>query len=366
MRKYILISFISVFFLSLFILNINSVFALKPVGCTETSDYSTITGQSCSAGEGTYASTYLPSCSSISGYSLIKGQSCSVLAKTSTIFNFKARDPNNNNLSWFIDWGDTQKISKKCPSSSPNTFFSVNHSWATAGTYNIKLGVSNCKAGGDASASFNVVVKNAVTVPTPSSCTKTWYRDFDGDGYGSAADAVMSCTQPAGYVANGTDCYDKNSEVYPGSPTSPAQTKFFSVDRGDGSFDYNCSQGNEKKYDTKNWPPPVFNAFDPTTLFTAYACSNVQSYPSNIIYRHINIPQGEMCTGVLTGNPPMSLLIENSKSSCYNINYLQGGPFCGSEFYLCLGQSPWYTLNSCTVSPATSGIGCTKIVQECK
>ena len=82
-----------------------------------------------------------------------------VLVKTNTVFNFKAKDPSGANLSWSINWGDNKGLSKICPSSYPNTTFNIGHAWDTVGTYNVKLGVSNCTEGGDARASFNVVVK---------------------------------------------------------------------------------------------------------------------------------------------------------------------------------------------------------------
>jgi hypothetical protein len=43
----------------------------------------------------------------------------------------------------------------------------------------------------------------------------TWYIDMDADGYGSFSSTIVSCTQPAGYVMNSTDCNDANSAVHP-------------------------------------------------------------------------------------------------------------------------------------------------------
>ena len=45
----------------------------------------------------------------------------------------------------------------------------------------------------------------------------TYYADSDGDGYGNIAISTTGCSQPAGYVADSTDCDDSNSSVYPGA-----------------------------------------------------------------------------------------------------------------------------------------------------
>ncbi|HEX5657539.1 MAG TPA: hypothetical protein VFX59_10110 [Polyangiales bacterium] len=65
-------------------------------------------------------------------------------------------------------------------------------------------------------------------------CAAVYFRDLDGDGYGDPEAKVTSCTQPAGYVLNGDDCYDDNERAH------PAATGQFLQDRGDGSFDYDC------------------------------------------------------------------------------------------------------------------------------
>ncbi len=42
-----------------------------------------------------------------------------------------------------------------------------------------------------------------------------WYSDADGDSFGHAARAQSACSQPAGYVANATDCNDTLNIVNP-------------------------------------------------------------------------------------------------------------------------------------------------------
>jgi len=45
--------------------------------------------------------------------------------------------------------------------------------------------------------------------------TLTFFRDADGDGYGSATTTAQECTAPAGYVANAADCDDTRATVSP-------------------------------------------------------------------------------------------------------------------------------------------------------
>lgn len=52
----------------------------------------------------------------------------------------------------------------------------------------------------------------------PDQCVvkNIYYRDVDGDGYGNKHKKIKECTQPEGYVADKTDCDDKDPNEYPG------------------------------------------------------------------------------------------------------------------------------------------------------
>ncbi len=63
---------------------------------------------------------------------------------------------------------------------------------------------------------------------------QTFYRDVDGDGFGTDAYSRMACSMPVGFVAEGGDCDDHDARVFPG------QTMFFATPRSDESFDFNC------------------------------------------------------------------------------------------------------------------------------
>lgn len=43
----------------------------------------------------------------------------------------------------------------------------------------------------------------------------TWFRDADGDGYGSEGDTSVACDLPEGYAAVSGDCDDNTAEVHP-------------------------------------------------------------------------------------------------------------------------------------------------------
>ncbi|MBI2592749.1 MAG: hypothetical protein HYW37_01120 [Candidatus Colwellbacteria bacterium] len=65
----------------------------------------------------------------------------------------------------------------------------------------------------------------------------TGYTDSDADGYGSSGPGSVcsGASLPGGYVSNNSDCYDSNANARPG------QGSFFTTNRGDGSFDYDCN-----------------------------------------------------------------------------------------------------------------------------
>lgn len=59
----------------------------------------------------------------------------------------------------------------------------------------------------------------------------TYYRDFDGDGFGNALETVTACNPPEGFAVIGTDCNDDNINVNP--------SRFEVCDNG---IDDNCDE----------------------------------------------------------------------------------------------------------------------------
>jgi hypothetical protein len=74
---------------------------------------------------------------------------------------------------------------------------------------------------------------------------RPFYRDADGDGYGDPKKPVKACEAPHGFVANRDDCYDANRRAHPG------QRDYYAVDRGDGSFDYDCDGRATRRFTTR-------------------------------------------------------------------------------------------------------------------
>jgi hypothetical protein len=83
-------------------------------------------------------------------------------------FTFNATDADNDNLSWDINWGDSGG-SGACPITNSQQkqgwTYNTSRTWNTAGTYNVKVGVNDCK-GGSALSSFSVTVNNIITPVT--------------------------------------------------------------------------------------------------------------------------------------------------------------------------------------------------------
>ncbi|MCB9744531.1 MAG: hypothetical protein H6740_18170 [Alphaproteobacteria bacterium] len=46
---------------------------------------------------------------------------------------------------------------------------------------------------------------------------RPWYRDVDQDGFGDLYNTTTDCSAPVGYVADFTDCDDRDDEAYPGA-----------------------------------------------------------------------------------------------------------------------------------------------------
>ncbi len=67
-------------------------------------------------------------------------------------------------------------------------------------------------------ATMRTLLQEGWTKSLPPSCSQqVYYRDADGDGFGSAVDTVRSCYLYKGYVNNNGDCNDADTTIHPGA-----------------------------------------------------------------------------------------------------------------------------------------------------
>lgn len=86
-----------------------------------------------------------------------------------------------------------------CPSEFPSTGFAVGSTDCDDGDASVYLGAPEVCDGKDNDCDGSV---------DDGASMSTFYRDADGDGYGSSSDSRTECSAPSGYVALAGDCDD--------------------------------------------------------------------------------------------------------------------------------------------------------------
>ena len=80
-------------------------------------------------------------------------------------FDWAADDPDGDNLSWSISWGDDSGVAGACASSNSQSKYdwryNASHAWKNAGKYVVKATVSDCRGGGD-EQTFTIVVSDSI------------------------------------------------------------------------------------------------------------------------------------------------------------------------------------------------------------
>lgn len=129
-------------------------------------------------------------------FSLVSGQSTRLVSATE-VTHSAPKAQSGGQVTFQVNW--------TAPSSAGGTDFDA---WVLSANGN---GASSGDNGGYAHTS--------VAYGCSGTTGNTYYRDFDGDGVGSATSGTtMNCSVPSGYSASGGDCDDNNEGVFPGAP----------------------------------------------------------------------------------------------------------------------------------------------------
>ncbi|MFZ2414882.1 MAG: hypothetical protein WAW33_02725 [Minisyncoccia bacterium] len=145
--------------------------------------------------------------------------------------------------------------------------------------------------------------ENGAICTNGSNCLSTYcYIDNDNDRYtGSSGTAYCRAN-----ASLGSDCYDTSASVNPGV------TNYYTTNRGDGSFDYNCSGTEEKRY---NCISTVSGCGGSITGITGWATSIPACGATGNLSWWTNIVSGTCCgqsTNEFVGSPCTS----NPGGSC--------------------------------------------------
>lgn len=100
-----------------------------------------------------------------------------------------------------------------------------------------------------------------------------WHPDVDSDGFGNPAVSLQQCSQPAGYVLDGTDCDDSDPFIFPGG--LPVRIANVSEYYGSLQEAYTMSENNDI-IQVKNMAlvhNVIMNESKPLTISGGYDCA---------------------------------------------------------------------------------------------
>jgi hypothetical protein len=168
---------------------------------------------------------------------------------------------------------------------------------------------------------------------TPEPGITTYYRDADGDGYGTSAVTQSACQPPAGYVSNAYDCDDANAAIRPDTP-----------EVCNNGIDDNCS-GAADEGPVETWPDADQDTFGDAKAASTMRCGPDAAHVTN----HLDCNDASASIHPNAVDVPLNGIDENCDGTDTGV-----GAICGAQ-NIGVSQLPFNTLGELLASENAAG-----------
>jgi len=184
---------------------------------------------------------------------------------------------------------------------------------------------------------------------TDEGVQSTFYRDQDGDGYGSASVTTLACSPPSGYVSNNTDCNDNSASIHPGATETCSNNIDDNcngqIDEGCGGCTMTVNAGSDQD---------TYYGYSGGQTITHTAAVTGGTAPYTYSWTLLTYPETPVARPLMCNN------INNAGDESFYISNTSGANICGTSGATCTNNA-CPSSGSPTSAPVLSGANAARV-----